>query len=110
MAIQQAPPRATGLPAADQGIQESVRDLHSHLERYAAHRPKSSAEFLIDCEEDRTLRDAAGRATADQGAAGTHAARRAGNEADPVANVPSVAFMIHDGGTIPFSPHDRHRR
>jgi hypothetical protein len=56
MAIQQAPARATGLPAADQGIQESVRDLHSHLERYAAHRPKASAELLIDCDEDRTLR------------------------------------------------------
>jgi hypothetical protein len=56
MAIQQAPARATGLPAADQGIQESVRDLHSHLERYAAHRPKSSAGLLIDCDEDRTLR------------------------------------------------------
>ena len=35
---------------------QSVRDLHSHLERYAAHRPKSWAELLIDCEEDRTLR------------------------------------------------------
>jgi hypothetical protein len=56
MAIQQAPARATGLPAADQGIQESVRDLYSHLERNAAHLSKSSAELLIDCEEDRTLR------------------------------------------------------
>ena len=56
MAIQQAPARPTGLPAADQGTQESVRDLHSHLERYAAYRPESSAELLIDCEEYRTLR------------------------------------------------------
>jgi hypothetical protein len=56
MADQQVPARWTGLAAADQETQESSRALCSRLERYAGRRPKSSAELLIDCEEDRTLR------------------------------------------------------
>jgi hypothetical protein len=36
--------------------QESFRGRRSRLERYAGGRLKSSAELLIDCEEDRTPR------------------------------------------------------
>jgi len=56
MAVQQVPAKWTGLAAADQETQKSSRALCSPLARYAGRRPKSSAEPLIDCEEDSTLR------------------------------------------------------
>ena len=56
MAVQLVLARSIGLAAADQEIQEASHAFCSRLERYAGRCPKSSAELLIDCEEDRTLR------------------------------------------------------